>query len=130
MAFSLFCWLLTEAKIGQRGMAQGRITKRAVDALGPTGKDPVFLWDDSRAGFGAFPTGKKVYFAQYRQNGRSRRVAIGAHGRLTPDEARSRAKAILGAVEKPARTRSRNAGPHAPCALLFYAMVPSAPRSV
>ena len=83
-------------------MAQGRITKRAIDALEcPTGKDRVFLWDDALAGFGvgAFPTGKKVYVAQYRQNGRSRRVAIGDHGRLTPDEARSQAKTILGAVE-------------------------------
>ncbi len=83
-------------------MAQGRITKRAVDALQcPAGKDRGFLWDDALAGFGVatFPTGRKVYVAQYRQNGRSRRVAIGEHGRLTPDEARSQAKTILGAVE-------------------------------
>ncbi len=83
-------------------MPQGRITKRAVDALQcPAGKDRGFLWDDALAGFGvgAFPTGRKVYVAQYRQNGRSRRVTIGEHGRLTPDEARSQAKTILGAVE-------------------------------
>ena len=83
-------------------MAQGRITKRAVDALiCPTNKDRSFLWDDGLAGFGiaAFPSGKKVYVVQYRQNGRSRRVAIGEHGRLTPDEARSQAKTLLGAVE-------------------------------
>jgi integrase len=83
-------------------MPQGRITKRAVDALRcPAGKDRGFLWDDALAGFGvgAFPTGRKVYVAQYRQNGRSRRVTIGEHGRLTPDEARSQAKTILGAVE-------------------------------
>jgi integrase len=84
-------------------MPQGRITKRSVDALKCIkGKDRSFLWDDALAGFGvaAFPTGRKVYVAQYRQNGRSRRVAIGEHGRLTPDEARSQAKTILGAVEK------------------------------
>jgi len=83
-------------------MPQGRITKRAVDALQcQAGKDRGFLWDDALAGFGvaAFPTGRKVYVAQYRQNGRSRRVTIGEHGRLTPDEARSQAKTILGAVE-------------------------------
>ncbi len=83
-------------------MSQGRITKRAVDALQcPVGKDRGFLWDDALAGFGvaAFPTGRKVYVAQYRQNGRSRRTTIGEHGRLTPDEARSQAKTILGAVE-------------------------------
>jgi integrase len=83
-------------------MPKGRISKRAVDALHcPVGKDREFLWDDALAGFGvgAFPTGKKVYVAQYRKDGRSRRVSIGEHGRLTPDEARSQAKAMLGAVE-------------------------------
>ncbi|MBI1867076.1 MAG: site-specific integrase [Methylocystis sp.] len=83
-------------------MPRGRITKRAVDALKcPTGRDRDFLWDDALAGFGvaAFPTGRKVYVAQFRKDGRSRRVAIGEHGRLTPDEARSQAKTILGAVE-------------------------------
>lgn len=84
-------------------MSTGRITKRAVDALAclPS-RDREFLWDDALAGFGvaAFPTGRKVYVAQYRKDGRSRRIAIGEHGRLTPDEARSQAKVILGAVEK------------------------------
>jgi integrase len=83
-------------------MPQGRISKRAVDALQcPGGKDRAFLWDDDLAGFGvaAFPTGRKVYVAQYRKDGRSRRVSIGEHGRLTPDEARKQAKVILGAVE-------------------------------
>ncbi len=83
-------------------MAQGRISKRSVDALQcPPAKDRDFLWDDALAGFGvaAFPTGRKVYVAQYRQNGRSRRSNIGEHGRLTPDQARSLAKSILGAVE-------------------------------
>ena len=84
-------------------MAQGRLTKRAVDALRcEAGKDRAFLWDHALAGFGvaAFPTGRKVYVAQYRKDGRSRRITIGEHGRLTPDEARSQAKVILGAVEK------------------------------
>ena len=83
-------------------MATGRISKRTVDALRCAGKkDRAFLWDDSLAGFGvtAFPSGKKVYVAQFRKDGRSRRIAIGEHGRLTPDEARSEAKKLLGAVE-------------------------------
>jgi len=83
-------------------MPQGRITKRAVDALAcAEGKDREFLWDDALAGFGvaAFPTGRKAYVIQYRQHGRSRRVTIGDHGRLTPDEARTQAKMLLGAAE-------------------------------
>jgi integrase len=83
-------------------MATGRISKRAVDALRcKAGKDRGFLWDDALAGFGvaAFPSGTKVYVAQFRKDGRSRRIAIGGHGRLTPDEARSEAKRLLGAVE-------------------------------
>ena len=66
-------------------MAQGRVTKRAVDALQcRAGKDRIFLWDDALAGFGvaAFPTGRKVYVAQYRKDGRSRRITIGEHGRF------------------------------------------------
>jgi integrase len=83
-------------------VARKRITKRAVDALKcPAGGDRAFLWDEDLSGFGvsALPSGKKVYVAQYRQGGRSRRVKIGDHGRLTPDEARSAAKKLLGAVE-------------------------------
>jgi hypothetical protein len=51
-------------------MPQGRISKRLVDALVcPSGKDREFLWDDALAGFGVgvFPSGRKVYVAQYRQ---------------------------------------------------------------
>jgi integrase len=83
-------------------MAQGRISKRAIDGLKcPAGKDRNILWDTDLAGFGvcAFPSGAKVYVAQFRKDGRSRRIAIGDHGRLTPDEARSEAKKLLGAVE-------------------------------
>lgn len=83
-------------------MAKKTISKRTVDALQcPSGKDRAFLWDDALSGFGvvAMPSGRKVYVAQYRQHGRSRRIKLGEHGRLTPDEARSEAKKLLGAVE-------------------------------
>jgi hypothetical protein len=83
-------------------MARGRILKRAIDVLiCPAGKDRSILWDTDLAGFGvcAFPSGAKVYVAQFRKDGRSRRIAIGDHGRLTPDEARSQAKKLLGAIE-------------------------------
>lgn len=84
-------------------MPEGRISKRTVDAFDcPPGKDRAFLWDDTLSGFGlvAFPSGRKTYVAQYRQNGRSRRVRLGEHGRLSPDQARRQAKILLGDVEK------------------------------
>jgi integrase len=83
-------------------MGIGTITKSSVDALKcPRDKDREILWDKAVRGFGliAFRNGGKVYCAQYRKDGRSRRTRIGEHGRLTPEEARKRAKAILGAVE-------------------------------
>ncbi len=79
-----------------------RISKRSVDALQcPANKDRVFLWDDALSGFGvcALRSGKKSYVAQFRKDGRSRRVSIGDHGRLTPEEARSEAKKLLGKIE-------------------------------
>src|ERR1019366_7138086 len=83
-------------------MPNGRISKRSVDALVCSAeKDRVFLWDDALSGFGiaAFRSGKKVYYAQFRKAGRSRRIALGAHGRLTADQARSEAKKLLGMIE-------------------------------
>jgi integrase len=90
------------SRFHRRANPLGRISKRSVDDLTcPHGKDREFLWDDALAGFGiaAFPTGRKVYVVQYRQNGRSRRANIGEHGPLTPVEARKEAKKLLGAVE-------------------------------
>src|SRR3954447_13578126 len=84
-------------------MGQGRITKRAVDALVcKPDKDRTILWDDAIAGFGvaAFQSGTKVYVAQFRKDGRSRRVKIGTHGRMTPDQARVEARKLLGGVEQ------------------------------
>jgi integrase len=102
---------LTRIKIKSCQLPTGRISKRAVDALVcPPDKDREFLWDDALVGFGvaAFQSGKKSYVIQFRKAGRSRRSAIGDHGRLTPDEARSAAKRLLGGVEQgsdPAATR-------------------------
>jgi integrase len=87
-----------------------RITKRTLDALKARGED-YFLWDDELRGFGVrvLPKGAKTFLVQYRASGRTRRVKIGRYGALTADEARGRAKTLLGEVaggENPAEAVS------------------------
>src|SRR5271166_3704949 len=85
-----------------------KITKRAVDALraqsAATGKT-IYLWDSELTGFGVVSTktGACSYFIEYRLGGRgtpSKRMTIGKHGVLTPDEARKLAKEELGKVAR------------------------------
>jgi integrase len=85
-------------------MATGVITKRAVDAAKPSERD-LFLWDTEVSGFGlkVTPSGGKVYIYQYRIGGRdspTRRYTIGKHGALTPEQARTRAKALAHMAEQ------------------------------
>jgi integrase len=79
-----------------------RITKRTVDALHSTGTDQ-FLWDSDLKGFGLKVTaaGNKAYILQYRRGGRgspTKRVTIGRHGALTPEQARKEAARLSGAI--------------------------------
>jgi integrase len=76
-----------------------KLTKRAIDALKPEAKD-FFVWDSQIAGFGVrvMPSGAKTYQAQYRKGGRTRRVSLGRHGKITVDEARRLAKDVMGQV--------------------------------
>ncbi len=78
-----------------------KLTKRVVDALKAETKD-YFIWDTQIAGFGIriMPSGAKTYQAQYRKGGRTRRVSVGRHGKITVDEARKLAKEIMGQVAK------------------------------
>jgi hypothetical protein len=74
-----------------------RIGLREVRALGPA----EIVWDVAVAGFGARrQKGRAIaYFVKYRTaDGRQRWQRIGRHGVLTPDEARTKAKVILGDV--------------------------------
>lgn len=73
-----------------------KLTKRAVDAAKPQGRDH-FLWDSELTGFGlrVFASGRKSYLVQYKRGGRTRRVTIGQHGAFTPEEARRRAAKLL-----------------------------------
>ena len=46
------------------------------------------------------PSGVKSYQVQYRKGGRTRRIALGRHGQITPEEARKLARETLGQVAK------------------------------
>jgi len=88
-----------------------KVTKRSVDAATPTEKE-FFVWDDELKGFGlrVYPSGRKMYLAQFRAGGRLRRVNIGVHGALTPDLARTEAMKHLSEVRlggDPAKDRDR-----------------------
>ena len=79
-----------------------KLTKRVVDACHPGPKDRV-IFDSELRGFGlkVTPAGRKVYILQYRMGGRAsvtRRHTIGAHGELTPDQARSQAILLRGQI--------------------------------
>jgi integrase len=87
-------------------MATGKISKRSVEAL-RSGEKDTYLWDsgheDALPGFGVkvTPAGRKVYLVQYRlggRRGRTRRVTVGVHGRITAEQARARSKFLLGEV--------------------------------
>lgn len=85
-------------------MAVQHITKRTIDALSTT-RHHEYVWDDELPGFGVRVTasGFKAYVVQYRlpglgRRGTVKRVTLGAHGVLTPDEARRLAKRELGKV--------------------------------
>lgn len=90
-----------------------KLTKRVIDLARPQ-ETERWLWDSELKGFGlrVYPDGRKLYVCQYRtaggRRGRTRRVTLGAHGVLTPDQARGDAKQVLACValgEDPAADR-------------------------
>jgi integrase len=109
-------------------MAQSsaKLTKRAVDGATPR-SGRYFVWDTELKGFGlrVAESGTKTYVVRYRPRGigpaaPKRFVVVGRHGAITPDEARTRAKAILGEVaagRDPASASTR-AGGSITCAAL------------
>lgn len=87
-------------------MSLVKISKGFVDSeKAEPGDRDRFLWDDEIKGFGlkVTPAGRKVYVFQYRiarpgeaARTPAKRYTIGTHGKLTPDQARTRAKELAG----------------------------------
>lgn len=86
-----------------------RLTKRYVESLEPEAKERI-VFDETLPGFGVriLTSGRKTFIVQYRSGGRTRRVKLGRFGTVTADEARTRAREMLGAVaggENPSENR-------------------------
>ena len=82
------------AKLGTRS-----ISRRTVEAL-KVDKDTVF-WDSEQPGFGVrvYPTGAKYYVVQTRARGSGKRLTVGRHGVITPEEGRRRAALIIARIK-------------------------------
>lgn len=81
--------------------SHNKITKRYVESLKPLADKEALYWDSEIKGFGVrvFPTGRRTYFVQYRNEfDRTRRKKIGVHGSITTEQAREEAKQLLGQV--------------------------------
>lgn len=88
-------------------MPVASLTKNAIAAFQcPIDKDREMLWDARTSGFGlvAFRSGKKVFVAQFRNNGCSRRLTIGDWPTTPLAQARTTAKKML----SEARLKSRS----------------------
>ena len=66
--------------------AQIKITKRAIDRIGSDGSER-FYWDRELPGFGlrVRASGRKFFVAQFRANGRLRRMTLGPVTAITPE---------------------------------------------
>jgi hypothetical protein len=88
-------------------MTVGKITKTAVDHLGPG----EVLWDTEVKGFGIrrHATEAKHYVLRYRFNGRQTFKKIGRHGSpFTPDSARKEAKRVLALIASGTRPSAQS----------------------
>jgi hypothetical protein len=81
-------------------MNRVKLTKRVVESVKP-GKADLVFWDRQISGFGCkvTPRGKRTYLLYYRTlDGQQRRLALGVHGRITCDLARTKAQQWLARV--------------------------------
>ena len=78
-----------------------KLTKNRLDGLAPS-ENRYTVWDDQLPGFGVRVniTGQKSFILRYRAKGRTekRYVGLGRYGVVTADEARTRARRLLGSI--------------------------------
>src|SRR5215471_3917535 len=73
--------------------------KTVPDLVLSKGQPELFAWDSELVGFGLRLQGRRrSYIAQYRSNGRTRRITLGTTDRLTPSQAREGARKVLARV--------------------------------
>ena len=88
-----------------------KLTKRIVESA-PVKETAYYIWCSDLPGFGVrvWPSGKRIYYADYRNSsGGRKRMTIGHHGKLMTEEARKLAVMTLGDVlrgEDPALDRA------------------------
>jgi len=78
-----------------------KLTKRFIDSIQPDPQKVLKYWDDEIRRFGVIvlPSGRRTYCIEYRNaNNVQKRLKIGIHGQITPEEARNLAKIQLGKV--------------------------------
>ena len=75
------------------------ISRRTVDAL--TAERETIFWDRNLSGFGVrvYPSGAKVYIVQTRGPRGSKRITLGRHGVIAPDQARRLAVAEVARIK-------------------------------
>lgn len=81
-------------------LTSATISRRTVEAL-PVGEREAVYWDTELSGFGVrvYPSGTKVYLAQTRTGGKSRRVTIGRHGLISAEQARRKAAQVIADIK-------------------------------
>ena len=77
------------------------ISIRTVNAISADGANAIY-WDRDLPGFGlrVYATGRKTYIVQSRGPNGSKRVTIGKHGSITPDQARAQAAIVIDRIKR------------------------------
>src|SRR5262249_31247698 len=78
-----------------------KLTKRFVESEKPPKDGYTLVWDEDLPGFGlrVHSSGQRSYLVQYRNTqGRSRRMTLGRHGKITADEARKSALRLFASI--------------------------------